>query len=184
MADGASGIAAKATTTPGSGRNHDNYTDAYLKDVLDRVRVIAMVGASTDWNRPSSFVMKYLRQKGFRVIPINPKAAAAGQTIQGETVYAGLADVPEPIDMVDIFRSSEAAGPIVDAALALTPPPKVIWMQLTVRNDAAAARAEAAGLEVVMNRCPKIEYSRLHGELSWTGINSKLITSKRRKLSR
>ena len=136
-----------------------------------------MVGASPNWNRPSFFAMKYLQNKGYRVIPVNP--VAAGQEILGEKVYASLKEVPEKVDMVDIFRNSAAAGPIVDEAIAIGAP--VVWMQLGVRNDAAAARAEAAGLTVVMNRCPKIEYGRLHGELSWGGINSGIISSKRQR---
>lgn len=155
----------------------DNYTDSYLRDVLRRVKTIAMVGASANWNRPSYFAMKYLQQKGYRVIPVNP--SAVGQEILGEKVYASLKDIPDKIDMVDIFRNSAAAGPIVDEAIAIKAP--VVWMQLGVRNDEAAARAEAAGMTVVMNRCPKIEYGRLHGELSWGGINSGIISSKRQK---
>jgi predicted CoA-binding protein len=134
-----------------------------------------MVGASPNWNRPSYFAMKYLQSKGFRVIPVNPRAA--GETILGETCRASLDDVPETVDMVDIFRNSKEAGPLTDAAIARGA--KVVWMQIGVRNDAAAARAEAAGLKVVMNRCPKIEYSRLYGELSWGGFNSGIISSKR-----
>ncbi len=137
-----------------------------------------MVGASPDWNRPSNFAMKYLQSKGYRVIPVNPKAA--GREILGERVFATLQDIPDKVDMVDIFRNSAAAGPITDAAIEIGA--KVVWMQLGVRNDEAAARAEKAGLTVVMNRCPKIEYGRLHGELSWSGINSGIITSKRRKV--
>jgi predicted CoA-binding protein len=158
--------------------DHDDYSDDFLRGILDRVRTIAMVGASQDWNRPSFFAMKYLQDKGFRVIPVNPRAA--GEEILGERAYAKLADIPEPVDMVDIFRNSTAAGPITDEAIEIGA--KVVWMQLTVRNDEAAKRAEAAGLTVVMNRCPKIEYGRLHGELSWSGINSGIITSKRRKV--
>ncbi len=158
---------------------HDSYTDAYLKGVLDSVRTIAMVGASPNWNRPSHFVMKYLQAKGFRVLPVNP--GAAGQTVLGETCVAGLRDVTERVDMVDIFRNSEAAGPLADEAVEIGA--RVVWMQLTVRNDAAAARAEAAGLKVVMNRCPKIEYARLFGELSWNGFNSRRISSKRRRIA-
>jgi predicted CoA-binding protein len=158
--------------------DHDDYSDDFLRGILGRVRTIAMVGASQDWNRPSFFAMKYLQDKGYRVIPVNPKAA--GQEILGERAYAKLADIPEPVDMVDIFRNSTAAGPITDEAIEIGA--KVVWMQLTVRNDEAAKRAEAAGLTVVMNRCPKIEYGRLHGELSWSGINSGIITSKRRKV--
>jgi predicted CoA-binding protein len=157
--------------------NHDGYADDYLAGILRETRVIAMVGASPNWNRPSYFAMKYLQAKGYRVIPVNP--AAAGQRILGEQVHATLADIQGPVDMVDIFRNSEAAGAIVDEALALSPPPKVIWMQLTVRNDEAAARAEAAGVKVVMNRCPKIEYGRLSGEIGWAGVNSRTISSKR-----
>ncbi len=160
-----------------------NYSDALLRDILSRVRTIAMVGASPNWNRPSYFAMKYLQEKGYRVIPVN--ARAAGQEILGEVCYASLADVPESIDMVDIFRNSEAAGGVVDEAIAVAADKsiKVIWMQLGVRNDAAAARAEAAGLTVVMDRCPKIEYGRLNTELSWGGFNSRIISSKRRRMT-
>lgn len=157
------------------------YTNAYLLGILQGVRSIAMVGASPNWNRPSFFAMKYLQEKGYRVIPVNPRAA--GQEILGETCYATLAEVPDKIDMVDIFRASDAAGEIVDEAIALKDKLGigVIWMQLGVRDDAAAARAEAAGLKVVMDRCPKIEFGRLHSELSWGGFNSGIITSKRRR---
>jgi predicted CoA-binding protein len=176
-------VATKRSAQPAAKRSaapavdHDNYTDGHLRDVLGRVKTIAMVGASTNWNRPSYFAMKYLQHKGYRVIPVNP--GAAGQTLLGEKVYASLKEIPDRIDMVDIFRNSAAAGPIVDDAIAVGAP--VVWMQLGVRNDEAAARAEAAGLTVVMNRCPKIEYGRLHGELSWGGINSGIISSKRMK---
>jgi predicted CoA-binding protein len=157
--------------------SHDTYTDEFLKDTLARVRTIAVVGASANWNRPSFFVMKYLQAKGFRIVPVNPKEA--GSAILGEKVYVSLADIPHALDMVEIFRSSEEAGPITDEAVRLGA--KVVWMQIGVRNDAAAKRAEDAGLTVVMNRCPKIEYSRLYGELSWGGFNSGVISSKRRK---
>ncbi len=162
--------------------NHDAYTDDFIRGVLARVRVIAMVGASDNWNRPSYFAMKYLQKKGYRVIPVNPRAA--GAAVLGETVLADLKDIADPFDMVDIFRNSEAAGPITREAIALAKDKgiTVIWMQLGVRNDEAAAEAEAAGLTVVMNRCPKIEYARLHGELGWNGINSQIISSKRRRL--
>jgi predicted CoA-binding protein len=156
--------------------NHDSYPDDYIRAILRETRVIAMVGASPNWNRPSYFAMKYLQNKGYRVIPVNP--AAAGLEILGEKVYATLAEVPVRVDMVDVFRNSEAAGAITDDAIAIGA--KVVWMQLGVRNDAAASRAEAAGLKAVMNRCPKIEFGRLSGELSWGGINSGVITSKRR----
>lgn len=158
--------------------DHDTYDDSYIRKILDDTKVIAMVGASTNWNRPSYFAMKYLQGKGFRVIPVNP--GHAGELLLGEEIMPSLEAIKEPIDMVDIFRNSEAAGPVTDAAIALGA--KVVWMQLGVRNDEAAARAEAAGLNVVMNRCPKIEYARLNGELGWNGINSQVISSKRRKL--
>jgi predicted CoA-binding protein len=161
---------------------HDRYHDHYIRGILDGVETIAMVGASPDWNRPSYFAMKYLQEKGYRVIPVNPRAA--GREILGETVYASLAEIPEPFQMVDIFRNSAAAGPITEEAIALAKEKgiEVVWMQLGVRNDEAAAKAEAAGLKVVMNRCPKIEWGRLNTELSWGGFNSKVITAKRRKV--
>ena len=156
---------------------HERYDDEMIRETLLSVKTIAMVGASNNVVRPSYFVLKYLLSRGFRMIAINP--GLAWGAILGAPVYARLADVPEPIDMVDIFRNSEAAGGVVDEALALSPLPKAIWMQLAVRNDEAAARAEAAGLRVIMNRCPKIEYGRLSGEIGWTGVNSGLISSKR-----
>ena len=158
--------------------NHDSYPDDYIRTILNKVRIIAMVGASPNWNRPSYFAMKYLQGKGFRVIPVNP--TAAGQEILGEKVYASLKDIPEKVDMVDVFRASKEAGPIADDAIAIGA--KVLWMQLGVRDDAAARRAEEAGLEVVMNRCPKIEYARLNAELGWHGINSGVISAKRRRI--
>ena len=150
------------------------YSDATLRRILSTVRTIAMVGASSNWNRPSYFVMKYLQGKGYRVIPVNP--GTAGQVQLGETVYASLRDIPEKIDMVDVFRASDAADSIIDDAIAIGA--KVVWMQLGVRNDAAAAKGEAAGIEVIMNRCPKIEFGRLGGELSWSGVNSGIIRNK------
>ncbi len=159
--------------------NHDSYPDDLIRKILREVKVMAMVGASSNWNRPSYFAMKYLQKKGFRVIPVNPKEA--GQMILGETAYASLADVPDRLDMVDIFRNSDAAAGIVEEALALPRRPKVIWMQLGVRNDAAAARAEAEGLTVIMNRCPKIEYGRLSREIGTLGISTGMISSKRRQ---
>jgi predicted CoA-binding protein len=158
------------------------YSNAELLAILRDTRSIAMVGASPKWNRPSSFAMKYLQEKGYRVIPINP--GHAGKEILGETVYASLADIPDSFDMVDIFRNSEAAGPIVDEAIAVAKEKgiKVIWMQIGVINQTAAERAEAAGLTVVMDRCPKIEFGRLHSELSWGGFNSGIISAKRRRV--
>ncbi len=161
--------------------NHDQYPDEHLRDVLGRVRRIAVIGASTHWTRPSYFVMKYLQLRGYTMLPVNPKAA--GGQLLGARIYANLAEVPAPIDMVDIFRRSDIAGAVTKDAIRLKDEKgiKVIWMQLTVRNDEAAALAEEAGLTVVMNRCPKIEYSRLNGELSWNGINSEIISSRRRR---
>ena len=150
------------------------YPDAKLRRILADVRVIALVGASSNWNRPSYFVMKYLQGKGYRVIPVNP--ALAGRELLGQRVYASLRDIPEPVDMVDVFRASDQVDPIVDDAIAIGA--RVLWMQLGVRNDEAGARAEAAGLEVVMNRCPKIEFGRLGGELSWSGVNSGIIRNR------
>jgi O-acetylhomoserine (thiol)-lyase len=150
------------------------YPDAQIRAILERVRTIAMVGASSNWNRPSYFVMKYLQGKGYRVIPVNP--GVAGQDLLGERVYASLRDIPEPVDMVDVFRPSAEVPPIIEDAIAIHAP--VVWMQLGIRNDAAAARAEAAGIEVIMNRCPKIEFGRLGGELSWSGVNSGIIQNR------
>jgi predicted CoA-binding protein len=157
------------------GMTHDSYSDIYIADILSTSRTIAMVGASANVSRPSYFAMKYLMSKGFRVIPVNP--GLAGKEILGETVYAKLADIPDAVDIVDIFRNSEAALPITRDAIAIGA--KVVWMQLGVRNDGAAKMAEEAGLKVVMNRCPKIEYGRLSGELSWAGVNSRMLSSRR-----
>jgi uncharacterized protein len=160
--------------------NHDSYTPDYIRNILQSVKTIALVGASANIVRPSYFVMKYLQDKGYRVIPVNP--GLAGQELLGETVYASLADIPVTIDMVDVFRNSEAALAVTDEALALPALPSVIWMQLSVRNDEAAAKAEATGLKVVMNRCPKMEYGKLSGEWGWVGGNSGVISSKRQSL--
>src|ERR1700693_3245578 len=135
------------------------YSDAQIRAILERVRTIAMVGASSNWNRPSYFVMKYLQGKGYRVIPVNP--GNAGQQLLGETVYASLREVPEPVDMVDVFRPASEARQIVADAIAIGAP--VVWMQLGIRNDEAAAQGEAAGIEIIMNRCPKTEFGRLGG---------------------
>ena len=137
--------------------NHESYPDDYLRGILEGVRTIAVVGASPRRERPSHRVMAYLQRRGYRTIPVNPNAV--GDTINGERVYASLAEVPEPIDMVDVFRRPEAASGVVDEAIAAAA--KVVWMQLRVRDDAAAARGEMAGLKVVMNRCPAIEIPRL-----------------------
>ena len=150
------------------------YPDAQLRSILQRVKTIAMVGASSNWNRPSFFVMKYLQGKGYRVIPVNP--GLAGQQLHGETVYASLRDIPDPVDMVDMFRAANAAPGVVADAIAIGA--KVVWMQLGIRNDEAAATGEAAGLEVIMDRCPKIEFGRLGGELSMSGVNTGIIRNR------
>ncbi len=156
---------------------HDSYPDDLIRSILKSTKTIAMVGASGNEVRPSYFVLKYLLGRGYRMFPVNP--GLAGTEILGAKVYGSLADIPEPIDMVEIFRNSEAADGIVDEALKLDPLPKVIWMQLTGRNDAAAARAEARGVQVIMNRCPKIEYGRISGEIGWTGVNTRMLSSKK-----
>jgi len=160
--------------------DHDSYSDSYIRGILNSVKSIAMVGASERENRPSYFAFKYLLERGYTMIPVNP--GQAGETILGRRVYARLADVPEPIDMVDIFRNSRHALAIVQETLALKPRPQVIWMQLGVRSDEAAALAEANGLKVVMNRCPKIEYGRLSSEIAWMGVNTRTISAKRAKI--
>src|SRR3977135_4108498 len=150
------------------------YSDAQIRGVLERVRTIAMVGASSNWNRPSYFVMKYLQGKGYRVIPVNP--GIAGQELLGEKVYASLRDIPDQVDMVDVFRAAKETPAIVKDAIAIGPP--VVGRQLGIRNDEAAATGEAAGIEIIMNRCPKIEFGRLAGELSWSGVNSSIIQNR------
>lgn len=139
--------------------DHDDYSSDYLKSVLGQVRSIALVGASPKPDRPSFGVMRFLLSRGYRVFPVNP--GQAGKEILGQTVSATLADLPEPVDMIDVFRAAEYLGDVVDEALALPTRPAVIWGQLSVRDDAAAAKAEAAGISVVMDRCPAIEIPRL-----------------------
>jgi predicted CoA-binding protein len=160
--------------------NHDTYPDSYIRGILNTVKTLAMVGVSPKDNRPSYFAFKYLLERGYRMIPVNP--GQAGKDILGQKVYAKLADIPEPVDMVDIFRASQFAPGIVDEALAMQPRPAVIWMQLGVRSDEAAAKAESAGVKVVMNRCPKIEYGRLSSEIGWIGVNSRTLSSKKAPL--
>lgn len=157
--------------------NHDTYDDNYIRGILNNVKTIAMVGASPVNVRPSYFAFKYLAQRGYDMIPVNP--GQVGKSLMGKPFVASLADIDRPIDMIDIFRNSDAALALVKDALTLNPLPKVIWMQLGVRNDEACALAEAAGLQVVMNRCPKIEYGRLSSEISWMGVNSRTLSSKR-----
>src|SRR5580692_8902540 len=157
--------------------NHDSYADDYIREILNGVKSIAMVGASPVNVRPSYFAFKYLAQRGYDMIPVNP--GHVGKSLLGKPFVASLLDIDRPVDMVDIFRNSSNIMPAVDDALRMTPPPKVIWMQLGARDEAAAEKAEAAGLKVVMNRCPKIEYGRLSSEISWMGVNSRTISSKR-----
>lgn len=163
--------------------NHDSYSDDYIAGILRAARVFALIGASANAARPSFFVTRYLLSKGYTVHPVNP--GIAGSEILGQRVYGSLEEVPAPVDVVDIFRNSTAALDITRTAIALQErlALKCIWMQLGVRNDEAAAEAEAAGLKVVMNRCPKIEYGRLSGEIGWLGVNSGVITSQRPKLA-
>jgi len=160
--------------------NHDTYSDQYIRGILNTVRSIAMVGISPKESRPSYFAFKYLLERGYNMIAINP--GQAGHQILGRHVYARLADVPEPIDMVDIFRAPQYAEAIVEEALRLQPRPQVIWMQLGVRSEAAARKAESAGIKVVMNRCPKIEYGRLSSEIGWMGVNSRTLSAKKAPL--
>ena len=153
------------------------YPDALIARILRTVKTIAMVGASPNESRPSYFAMKYLMEKGFTLIPVNPSV----KEILGQKAYASVSDLPAPVDMVDIFRNSQAAGPITDEVIANKDRlgVKVLWMQLTVINEEAAKRAEAAGLTVVMNRCPKIEYGRLSGEIGWYGVNRRTIDNRK-----
>lgn len=160
--------------------NHDRYLPKYLRDILLSMRSIALVGASANEARPSYFVQQYLMGKGYTVFPVNP--GLAGRTILDVPVYGSLSEIAEPVDMVDIFRNSAAAGPIVDECLTLQPLPKVIWMQLSVRNDDAARKAEAKGVKVVMNRCPKMEFGKLSGEWAWIGGFSGILSSRKQKL--
>jgi uncharacterized protein len=159
---------------------HDSYDDSYIRGILTTVKTIAMVGVSANTSRPSYFAFKYLLERGYRMIPVNP--GLAGKELLGQKAYGKLADVPERVEMVDVFRASPYAVGIVEEALALNPRPQVIWMQLGIRNDEAARLAEANGLKVVMNRCPKIEYGRLSSEIAWMGVNTRTLTSKRAKL--
>jgi len=157
--------------------SHESYDDSYIRGILNTVKTIAMVGVSPKDSRPSYFAFKYLLERGYRMIPVNP--GLAGKDLLGQKAYARLADIPEPVDMVDIFRASAFVLPIVEEALKMQPRPRVVWMQLGIRNDAAAALAEQNGMKVVMNRCPKIEYGRLSSEISWMGVNSRTISAKR-----
>ena len=161
---------------------HSEYADDYIQSILTKVKSIAIVGASLNSIRPSFFVAKYLISKEYEVYPVNP--GHAGKTLLEKIVYPNLTKIPYQVDMVDIFRNSDAAFEITEEALTLNPLPKVIWMQLGVENSQAAKLAEKHGIKVIMNRCPKIEYGRLSGEISWFGINSRTISSKPPKLSK
>ena len=148
---------------------------ATLRRILGENRVIAIVGLSADWYRPSYFAAKYMQEHGYRVIPVNPRYA--GREILGERCYARLADIPDKVDIVDVFRRTEDAAPIAEEAIAIGA--KVLWQQIGVMNEAAAARAREAGLDAVMNRCVKIEHARLFGGLNWVGVNTRVISAKR-----
>jgi predicted CoA-binding protein len=160
--------------------DHDSYSEAYIRQILTSCKVFALVGASANTVRPSYFVLKYLLAKGYDVIPINP--GLAGQTLLAQPVYARLRDIPRPVDVVDIFRNSQVALDITREAIEIGA--KVVWMQLGVRNDEAARLAEEAGLKVVMNRCPKIEYGRLSGEIGWAGVHTRTLSSQRMVLGK
>ena len=153
------------------------YPDWQIRRILSETNVIAMIGASSNWNRPSYFAMKYLQEKGYRVIPVNP--GIEGQQLLGETVYGSLKSIPFSIEMVDIFQKPERVPAIVDDAIEIGA--KIVWMQLTIRHDEAAKKAENAGLVVIMDRCPKIEFGRLSGELGWGGVYTRVISSRRSK---
>ena len=169
---------ASAACITGAVDPSDAPDDAGLLTIFRRARTVAMVGSSPNWNRPSYFVMKYLQRKGYRVIPVNP--VALGQTILGMAVVGSLRDIDERIDVVDVFRRADAVPAIADEAIALGVP--VLWLQLGVRHPGAVARARAAGLSVVQDRCMKVEYGRLSGELAWNGVNGDVISSRRRPL--
>jgi len=146
-----------------------------LRRILRENRVIAMVGLSADWYRPSYFAAKYLQEHGYRVIPVNPRYA--GKSLLGEPCYANLREIPDRIEVVDVFRRTEDVAPVAEEAIAVGA--KVLWQQIGVTNQAAAAKARDAGLDVVMDRCMKIEHARLFGGLNWVGVNTRLISAKR-----
>jgi predicted CoA-binding protein len=170
-------LAPRLATIAPSMMNHDSYPDSYIRGILNTVKTIAMVGASLNEVRPSYFAFKYLLDRGYHMIPVNP--GHAGKELLGQRIYARLADISEPVDMIDIFRPAAYALGIVEEALKLAPRPQVIWMQLGIRNDEAAALAEANGIKVVMNRCPKIEYGRLSSEIAWMGVNTRTISARK-----
>jgi predicted CoA-binding protein len=146
-----------------------------LRRILAQNRVVAVVGLSGDWYRPSYFAAKYLQEHGYRVIPVNPRYA--GQKVLGETCYASLREIPEKVDIVDVFRRTRDVPPIAEDAIAIGA--RVLWQQIGVKNQAAAEKARAAGLDAVMDRCVKIEHARLFGGLNWVGVNTRVISAKR-----
>ena len=152
-----------------------NYPDVLLRRIYRETRTIAMVGASPSWVRPSYFVMRYMQGKGFRVIPVNPRALDA--TILGETVYPDLESIPDPVDVVDVFRRPSDIPPIAESAVRIGA--KVLWLQLGIRSAEAATIAAGAGMTVIEDRCMKIEYGRLSGELAWSGVNTRVLSSRR-----
>ena len=162
--------------------DHDRYDDVWIADVLRRVKRVAVIGASANPVRPSYFVVKYLIAKGYEVHPINP--GAAGGEILGRPAYASLAEVPGPVDMVDVFRRADALPGIVGEIMALDELPEVVWLQLGIRDDAVARALEMAGIKVVQDRCPKIEYARLSGEIGWTGFNRRTVSARKPRLSK
>ena len=149
-----------------------------LRRILEENRVIAMVGLSADWFRPSYFAAKYMQEHGYRVIPVNPRYA--GKKLLGETCYASLRDIPDKVDLVDVFRKTADVMPIAEEAIAIGA--RVLWQQIGVKNDKAAAAAGKAGLDAVMDRCVKIEHARLFGGLNWVGVNTRVISAKRPKV--
>ncbi|MEY4748155.1 MAG: hypothetical protein RIQ60_369 [Pseudomonadota bacterium] len=146
-----------------------------LRRILREFRTVAVVGLSAEWHRPSYFAAKYMQQHGYRVVPVNPRYA--GGQVLGEPCYASLTDIPFAVDMVDVFRKAEDVGPIAEQAITIGA--RCLWQQLGVMNQAAAERAEAAGLDVVMDRCVKIEHARLFGGLHWAGVNTRVISARR-----
>lgn len=162
--------------------DHDTYSDAHIRGILQSVKSVAMIGASANTNRPSFFVAKYMIGKEYTLYPVNP--GQAGKEIVGAMTYASLADLPGPVDMVDIFRNVDALPGIVGEIMRMPELPKVVWLQLGIRDDAIAAALEMAGITVIQNRCPKIEYARLCGEIGWTGFNRRTISSRKPKLSK
>lgn len=157
--------------------NHDHYPDRQIRDILSSVRSIAMIGASSNKVRPSYFALTYLIAKGYDLYPIN--VGQAGKEIAGAMTYASLADLPGPVDMVDIFRRAEALPGIVQEIMQMPILPKVVWLQLGIRDDAIAAALEMAGITVIQDRCPKIEYGRHCGEIAWAGVNRRIISAKK-----